>query len=232
MMKINNLISLADSLDERGLEKEASIIDEFLKTAAPKTPTHKCGLKEESVELHKGLLEGYEKALEFCHKEYQKVMKSSNEVDSPNMGKLRNILRNKTHNCNAVCLHQMYFEDVIDNKPYGLDRSEAAQGLLKDLYEGGAKQMEREMRRAALTARNGWVLLSFCTKEKRLYLDICDLHEIGISTSAIPVLALDMWEHAYVGDFGSDKEAYIDWFFSRIDWRNIVKRIKNLQRMK
>lgn len=231
-MKINTLINLADILDEKGLEKEAGIIDEFLKTAAPKTPLHKCGLKEESISFHRELLEGYKKALDFYQKEYNKIMKSSNEVDSPNMGKLRETLRNKVHNCNSVCLHEMYFADVVDSNPFPLERSETAQELLKDLYEGGGKQFLRELSRAALTTRNGWVLLNFCTQEKKLYLDICDLHEIGTSISSVPVLALDMWEHAYINDFGIDKEAYVNWFIERIDWRNVVKRIKNLQRIR
>jgi len=231
MMKINNLINLADTLDEQGLEKEASIIDDFLKTAV-KTPMHKCGIKEESVEMHKRLLEGYQKASDFYDKEYKKVVKSSNEVDSPNMGKLREILRGKAHNCNAVCLHEMYFADVVDSKPYPLERSEKAQEALKALYEGGSKAFERELLRAALTARNGWVMLNYCTTDGKLYLDICDLHEIGIIATSIPVLVLDMWEHAYINDFGLDKEAYVNWFLSRLDWRNIVKRIQNCQRMR
>jgi Fe-Mn family superoxide dismutase len=49
---------------------------------------------------------------------------------------------------------------------------------------------------------------------------------------SIPILALDMWEHAYYSDFGLDKGAYVDWYLSHLDWRNPRKRIKNILRMK
>jgi superoxide dismutase len=45
-------------------------------------------------------------------------------------------------------------------------------------------------------------------------------------------MVLDMWEHAYYADFGLDKEKYVEWFLSRVDWRNPTKRIKALQRVK
>lgn len=230
-MKINRLINLADTLDRQGLEKEAAIIDDILKTAE-KTQMHNCGIKEESVDMHKSLLEGYKKASDFYSSEYSKVMKSSNEIDSPNMGKLRDIMRQKSHNCNAVCLHEMFFKDVLECKPMPLDLCEAACEALDALYDGGAKSFTKELHRAAQTARNGWVLLNYCTDDGKLYLDICDLHEIGIIATALPVLVLDMWEHAYVNDFGLDKDAYVNWFLSRMDWRNPVKRIKNYQRLK
>jgi len=67
---------------------------------------------------------------------------------------------------------------------------------------------------------------------KQLYLDVVDLHDQHVIACSLPVLALDMWEHAYYADFGLDKEAYVDWFLSRIDWRNVRNRVKNFQRIK
>jgi Fe-Mn family superoxide dismutase len=218
-MKIQTLINLADQLDDSGLVKEAAIIDDFLKTAA-KNNLHPSGLKKESVEFHQKLFDGY-----------KTIMKSS-EKDSPNMGALRENLANQSHNHNGVALHEMYFEDIINSQPCSLSECKEAQELLKDLYDGGPKQLIKEMSRVMLTPRNGWVILNFCTLEKMLYLDICDLHDIHPSISSVPVLVLDMWEHAYINDFGIDKEAYFNWFLSRIDWRNFVKRTENLLNLK
>jgi len=230
-METNVLIKLADDLDEKGMEKEANIIDSFLKSAL-KIPMSKCGIKEESVDMHRELLEGYEKALEECKREYKKVMNSANEKDSPNLGKLRNILRNSTHNCNAICFHKMYIEDMIDSKPYPIDKHVNTKQLLKDLFNGGPNKIDKEIKRAAHVTRSGWVLLNFCTVEKKLCIDICDLHEIGVSATSLPVLAIDMWEHAYINDFGQDKDEYVEWCLSRIDWRKVSKRIKSYMRVK
>lgn len=225
-MKINNLINLADQLDESGLTKEAAIIDEFIKSAAS-NDTHQSGLKLESVQFHQKLFDGYKKASDHYSKEYKKAM-AEKDVDSPNMGSLREILSNKNHNWNGVHFHEMYFDDVINSTPCSLSECKEAQQLLKDLYEGGPKQLIKEMSRVMLTPRNGWVILSFCTKEQKLFLDICDLHDLHVSACSIPVLVLDMWEHAYINDFGTDKESYFKWYLSRLDWNNFAKRTEKL----
>lgn len=230
MADINQLLDLSDILDQKGLEKEADILDSFL-TKAAKTQMHKCGLTEATVQEHQSLLDGYKKALDSYQKEYSKVLRS-NEQGSPNAGTLREVLRNLSHNTNAVFLHEMYFTDVINCKPYPLEKDDQAKNLIKEFFPGGANKLEEQIKRVAMTPRNGWVILAFCTQSKSLNLEIIDLHEIGSSICSIPVLALDMWEHAYYRDFGLDKEAYINWFLERLDWRNIRNRIKNLARLK
>ena len=65
-----------------------------------------------------------------------------------------------------------------------------------------------------------------------IYIDVIDLHEIGVPIFSIPIAALDMWEHAYFADFGLDKEAYVEWWLSKMDWRNPDKRLKNLVKLK
>lgn len=230
-MNIHSLIKLADDLDRMGLEHEASKIDSFLKEASPMGPMHSSGIKEASVEFHKKLLEGYEKAMEYYDEEYKKVMKESDSEDSPNMGDLREILRNQAHNCNAVCLHTMYFEDITDSEGCSMDECEEINKQVEELFDGNCQDLLKELRRAALTSRNGWTMLSFCTVKERLYIDICDLHEIGVSVTSVPVFVIDMWEHAYVNDFGTDKEAYLDWVFSIANWENVSKRIERFKKL-
>lgn len=231
MANFNDLINLSDKLDKLSLEKEADLLDNFIKSAA-KPKLHKCGLKEESVEHHLELFENYKKAMDHFEKEYKKAMRSRNEVDSPNMGKLREITASYAHNCNSVRFHNIYIDDVINSKPYPLEKDNQMKELFKDLYEGGSSKFTDELSRLAKVSRNGWVVLNFCTMTRQLYLDVIDLHDQHVIACSVPVMALDMWEHAYINDFGLDKEAYVEWFLSRLDWRNIRKRTKNFLRIK
>ena len=128
--------------------------------------------------------------------------------------------------------HNMYFDDVINCGPYSLEKDTQMSQLLKDFYEGGPRKFKDEIKRLAKVSRNGWVVLNFCTMTKQLYLDVIDLHDQHVVACALPVMALDMWEHAYYSDFGLDKEAYVEWYLSRLDWRNVRKRIKNYQRIR
>jgi len=232
MSNISDLLDISDKIDKLGLPKQADEIDRIAhslsKTA--KQGVHKCGLKLVSVERHLELLGGYEKAAKHFEGEWKKAMLSNNEKDSPNMGKLREISANYAYNTNSVRLHNMYIEDVINSKPFSLDKDTQMKAILKELYSGS--HFLTEIKRVANVSRSGWIVLNFCTITKKLYLNAIDLHDQHVIVGAIPVLALDMWEHAYLNDFGLDKEEYVEWFLGNIDWRNVRKRIKNYQRVK
>ncbi len=229
MSSLDKYLEIADILDESGHEKYADFIELQIKKEAKKG-YHKCGLKEDAVNNHLELLEGYKTAREHYDAKYKKSIRKKGK-DSANMGDLREILRNCAHNTNSVFLHEMYIEDVVTCRPYSLEKDSQMRELFK-LYDGGWKSFLEDIKRIAKLPRSGWVLLNYCTTDKKLYLDVIDLHEIGPVISSVPVLALDMWEHAYIQDFGIDKEAYVDWFLSRLDWRNVRKRVKNLQRLR
>jgi superoxide dismutase, Fe-Mn family len=231
--EISKLVEISDKLDEIGLSKEADFVDQHIigLTKTAKAGYHKCGLKEETVEQHNKLLAGYIKASDHLKKEYKKIIQSSNEIDSPNYGALRDIMQNYAHNINAINFHEMYFEDTMKNNPYSIEKDNQMKAILKEL-DCDYSKFEKEIKRLAEVSRNGWVLLSYCTITKKLHFNVIDLHDQHLVAMSIPILALDMWEHAYYSDFGLDKSAYVDWYLSRLDWRNPRKRIKNILRMK
>ncbi len=233
MSDLHRLLELSDQLDQKGLESEADLLDScivnFSKTA--KINLHKCGLKEESVDNHLELYKGYEKAVSHYESEYKKLFQSNNEVESPNYGKLRDLTVNYPASKNSVLLHDLYLADVINNNPYPIEKDKQMHDILKSLF-GDYNKFVHELTRLAQVSRNGWVLLCYCTEDKKLHFNVIDLHEEHLIACYVPVLALDMWEHAYVNDFGVNKEAYVEWFLNRIDWRNPRKRLKNLMRLK
>lgn len=231
MSQVDKLLEISDLLDKSGKSLEADYLDSFISKFA-KRGLHKCGLKEGSVELHLELLEEYKKALAAHEKDYKKTMLSSNGKDSPNMGELREALKGIAYNKNAVMLHEMFLEDFVDGKPYDLSKTRTIESELKSRYKGTSSKLLLDLKRVAKIPRNGWVLLSFCTSTGDIYLDICDSHDLGHIAGHIPILVIDLWEHAYFNDFGSDKEAYIDWCWERLDWRKVEKRLKNLMRLR
>jgi Fe-Mn family superoxide dismutase len=234
MINIQELLDISDTLDQSGLQKEADLLDQQIYSISKiaKKGHHRSGLLETTVSQHQELFDNYGKAKEHFEKEYRKVVKSNNEVDSPNMGALREIAGSYAHNCNGFRLHEIFFQDVINSKPYPAEKAPQIIDLFSELYDGGYKAFLSELPRLAKVPRNGWVLLNFCTITKKLYLDPIDLHDQNVITISVPVMALDMWEHSYYADFGLDKEAYVKWFLSRLDWRGVYKRIKNLQRLR
>lgn len=107
------------------------------------------------------------------------------------------------------------------------------------LFEGGAKEITKDgnlykaiekewgsfenflthFKFIATTRGIGWVILYYDKHSGKLINHWVDEHHLGQLTGLSPVLALDMWEHAFVYDYPtSEKKKYIDAFFENVNW--------------
>ncbi|MFA6404823.1 MAG: Fe-Mn family superoxide dismutase [Candidatus Paceibacterota bacterium] len=79
----------------------------------------------------------------------------------------------------------------------------------------------------ALTRGIGWAFLYYDPHTKRLFNQWVDEQHIGHLTGLSPIIALDMWEHAYVADYQpSGKKQYVDDFFENLNWEVVEKNFK------
>jgi Fe-Mn family superoxide dismutase len=78
----------------------------------------------------------------------------------------------------------------------------------------------------ALRGGSGWVVLSYVPRDGRLINQYAADHTQSVA-SGVPVLALDMYEHAYHIDFGANATAYIDAFMRNIDWSAVAGRYED-----
>src|SRR6266852_2763891 len=97
---------------------------------------------------------------------------------------------------------------------------------LHELYFGSLAAWRRDFVGAAqsLAGGSGWVLLTYSRRQKRLWNQIASDHSQA-AVDAAPVLALDMYEHAYHLDFGANATAYIDAFMRNVDWAAVTERM-------
>jgi Fe-Mn family superoxide dismutase len=79
----------------------------------------------------------------------------------------------------------------------------------------------------ALTGCSGWVLLRYARGDGRLSNQIAFDLSPGM-IDALPVIALDIYEHAYYPDFGANAFAYVDAFMRNIDWATVADRLTEL----
>ena len=75
----------------------------------------------------------------------------------------------------------------------------------------------------ALGGGSGWVLLSFIPRDGTLVNQWAADHTNALA-GAVPILALDMYEHAYHMDYGAAAGAYVDAFMGNIDWAQVYER--------
>ena len=128
----------------------------------------------------------------------------------------------------SVFLHELYFGSLgLGSSGFSGDgKIPDAISFALEQHFGGVAVWRREFVALgqALSGRSGWVLLSYSRREGRL------LNQIAFDDSqamidAVPVLALDMYEHAYQLEFGSNSTAYIDAFMRNIDWAAVANRL-------
>jgi len=122
---------------------------------------------------------------------------------------------------NSMLLHELYFDSL------GTDRNAMAPAMELALAASfGSVERWREEFVAmgkALGGGSGWVILTLQPREGTLVNQWAADHTHAIA-GGIPLLALDMYEHAYHMDFGAAAGAYVDAFMANIDWSRLYAR--------
>src|ERR1041384_1473992 len=78
----------------------------------------------------------------------------------------------------------------------------------------------------ALGGGSGWVLLTYLPRDGRLINQYAAEHSQAVA-SGVPILALDMYEHAYHMDFGANAKAYVDTFLRNVDGAALEQRCED-----
>lgn len=176
------------------------------------------GLSEKQLaEHHDVLYAGYVKKTNEIRQKLASV-----DVTAPNAtySDLRELKVEETFALNGVKLHESYFDNMGgDGKASGM----AAQWIERDF--GSYAKWEAEFKACGIAAR-GWVVLAFDLEEGRLYNFVCDVHNQGGVWGTIPLLILDVYEHAYFLDYATGRKAYIEAFMKLVDWKVVNDQIK------
>ena len=120
----------------------------------------------------------------------------------------------------STLLHELYFASLGgDGKP-----TEAiAAALARDFRSVDRWRDEFVAMGNALAGGSGWVVLVYCPRDRRLVNQFAAEHTQAVP-GGIPILALDMYEHAYHMDFGANAKAYVDTFMRNVDWNAVEAR--------
>jgi Fe-Mn family superoxide dismutase len=117
---------------------------------------------------------------------------------------------------NSMNLHELYFAGLgAGGDPAGA----LAQAIERDFGSIAAWRTEFAAMGKAMGGGSGWVTLNYMPRDKRLVNSWSSDHT-NAPANARPLLALDMYEHAYHMDYGAKAGAYVDAYMAAIDWRN------------
>lgn len=167
------------------------------------------GMTLKMLEQHFKLYEGYVKKTNEIQTKLDTADKSLANGVYSEIGELK---RQETFAVNGMKLHEVYFGHLQgDGKPAG----ELLAMIEKDW--GSVDAWKEEMIATGMSAR-GWAILAFDYRDNRLHIYGSDAHNVGAVWAAIPIIVLDVYEHAYFMDYGVSRKAYIDSFFKNLDW--------------
>jgi Fe-Mn family superoxide dismutase len=129
---------------------------------------------------------------------------------------------------NSSILHELYFASLgeMPTRPSGL----FAEALARDFGSLDRWQAEFGTTAKALGGGSGWVILAYSGRDKRLYNHWAADHSMAPAGSA-PLLAIDMYEHAYAMDYGANAGAYVDAFLKIVKWPNAERLYREAMRV-
>lgn len=171
------------------------------------------GLSEKLMKEHYKLYEGYvKKANEIIEKLKTVDLSTANATQSD----LRALKLGYSFAVNAIKSHELYFENLSGSggQPQGWMGSKIEKTF------GSFENWMADMKATGLSAR-GWVWTAFDWQTGTLFNYLGDAHDAFPIWHATPLVALDVYEHAYMMDYGVARADYIDAFFKNINWNGV-----------
>lgn len=124
---------------------------------------------------------------------------------------------------NSAILHEIYFDGLGGSGDAGGDLGAA---LERDFGSVAGWRARFTACAKAQAGGSGWTLLTWSPRHRRLVIQ-WGMDHTNILAGSVPVLALDMYEHAYHIDFGAKAGAYVDAFMKNIHWERVGGRYRN-----
>jgi Fe-Mn family superoxide dismutase len=124
---------------------------------------------------------------------------------------------------NGMRLHEYYFENLGGRTP--LEKGGALTKKLADAY-GSYDGWEQDFRATGAIRGIGWVILYQDNVTGGLFNQWINEHEVGHLAGCRPILVMDVFEHAFMTDYGLKRADYIAAFFKNIDWEVAAGRLQ------
>lgn len=134
---------------------------------------------------------------------------------------LRELKKEEIFATNGVYLHEYYFGNLGG-------KGSVPTGKIKELLTrdfGSVEKWQEDFKACGIAGR-GWVVLAYNLEDEKLHNYLMDVHDVGGVWNCLALLILDVYEHAYMIDYGVKRAAYLDVYFKNIDWSVVNKRLE------
>src|SRR3989338_4069807 len=176
------------------------------------------GFSEKILKDHFGLYQGYVNNFNKLD-ETLMAMEKERKFNVPEFAELN---RRLGWEFNGMRLHELYFEN-LSKESIEIDKNSELYGKISKEWES-FEAFEKDFRAMAAMRGIGWVILYYDKQANRLFNVWINEHDVGHFSGCTPLLAMDVFEHAYLIDYGTKRTDYINAFMKVIDWKVVEKR--------
>jgi len=178
------------------------------------------GLNDNLLQNHFKLYEGYVKHT-------NKYLQLFRQLD-PSSTEFADVKRRFGFEFDGMRLHELYFENMAKDAKTPAENSPLLKAIAQEY--GGFDQWKTRFLAVGAMRGIGWAILYVDPRTGQLVNDWVNEHHHNHMAACAPLLVMDVWEHAYLTQFGLDRKQYMDVFFNHIDWDVVAQRYQDVQR--
>ena len=174
------------------------------------------GFSDAQLNAHFALYEGYITKINDLE-----VRIKSFDTNSPDTINYRGWHLEQTSMLNGAVLHELYFGNL------GASNKEPKGSLNKMIIRdfGSLQSFIGHMKTVGKVV-HGWSLAALNFRTGKINVYGLERHNLNVPVMVHPILVLDVYEHAYMIDYGTDRKKYLDAFVMNVDWKPVEERLE------
>jgi len=185
------------------------------------------GISDQTLEMHFKLYEGYVTNTNTLTRKITEILKDG-KVDQEEMPAYSELTRRLGFEYNGMVLHEWYFGNMKKGSTTTDPEANSNFYQLAEASFGSYDIWKTDFMSVGKMRGVGWAVCYQDPFNERLSNHWITLHEVGNVAGFVPVLVMDVWEHAYLLDYKpADRPKYIEAFFSNINWASCEQRLQH-----
>jgi len=182
------------------------------------------GISDKTLEMHFKLYEGYVKETNRLTEAIAEILKDG-RVDQEEMPAYSELKRRLGFEYNGMVLHEYYFSNLKKDGGDDPARNSAFLQAVKSSFRS-YDVWKVDFTSVGKMRGVGWAICYLDPLHGQLSNHWVTLHEVGNVSGFIPVLVMDVWEHAFLLDYKpAERAKYIEAFFSNLNWQTVEERL-------
>lgn len=180
------------------------------------------GFSDQLLKNHFTLYEGYVKNTNLLIERLAQWVQEG-KTSAPEYAELK---RRFGWEFNGMRLHELYFRNLVKGGSSLSESSALGKKIIRDF--GSIANWEKDFKSTGTMRGIGWVILACDACGDQLYNVWVNEHDLGHLAGTAPLLIMDVFEHAFITDYGLKRADYIEAFFKAVHWEKVQDRYQRI----